>query len=63
MVVEMEHMGILRVKRRMLTFLVKITSRNMSLFSFVFISISNIITPLKYHDYDFENSSKILCDI
>ena len=53
MVVEMEHMGILRVKIRMLTVLVKITIRNMSLFSFVFISISNISTSLKYHDYDF----------
>ena len=63
MVVEMEHMGILCVKIRMSTFLVKITSCNMSLFGFVFISVSNIINPLKYHDYDLENSNKIVCDI
>ena len=49
----MEHMGILRVKIRMLTVLVKITIRKVSLFSFVLISISNISTSLKYHDYDF----------
>ena len=59
----MEHMGIFLVKTRMLTFLVKITSCNISLFSFAFVSISNIITPLKYHEYDFENSNKIVCDI
>ena len=35
----------------------------MSLFGFVFISVSNIITPLKYHDYDLENSNKTACDI
>ena len=49
----------MRVKTRMLIFLVKITGRNMSLFSFASISISNIIAPLKYHDNDFENSNKI----
>ena len=60
---EMEHMGILLVKTRMLTFLAKITNRNMSMLSFAFVSISNVITPLKYHDYYCENSNKNLCDI
>ena len=63
MVVEIECMGIWRVKTKMLTFLVKITSRNVLLFSFAFISFSNFITLFKYHDNDFENSNKILCDI
>ena len=57
------HGNFARVKTKMLTFLVKITSRNILLFSFVFISFSNFITLFKYHDYDFENSNKILCDI
>ena len=56
-------MGTLLVKARMLTFFAKINNRNISLFSFVFVSISNVINPLKYHGYGFENSDKNLCDI
>ena len=51
---EIAQMGLLRVE---------ITSRNISLFSFVFITISNIITCLKYHHYVFKTSNKILYDI
>ena len=53
-------MGILRVKTRILTFLIKITSRNILLFSFVFTSISNRITPLKYHETIFKIQIKFL---